>query len=85
MGGSKLVMEGATITGSYERLHCPLPYAPLDPQSTHHHLLGNHEQQHWGHVDLQEGPSSYTKSRMKRHMSSPEGREPDYSIEKPAY
>ena len=44
MGGSKLVMEGA-ITRSYERPHCSLPYALLDPQSTHHHLLGNHERQ----------------------------------------
>ena len=38
MGGSKLVIEG-DITRSYERPRCSLPYAPLDPQSTHHQLL----------------------------------------------
>ena len=44
VGGRKLAMEGA-ITRSYEGPYCSLPYAPLDPQSTHHHLLGNHERQ----------------------------------------
>ena len=43
MGGSRLVMEGAISRSYYERPHCSLPYAPLDPQSTHHNLLGNHE------------------------------------------
>ena len=72
MVGSKLVLEGA-ITRSYERPRCSLPYAPLDPQSTHHHLLRNRERQPKSlsvGVDLQEDQSSYRKSRMKGHVSS---------------
>lgn len=38
-----------TVEKSYNSLirkaHCPLPYAPHDPESMHHHLLNNPKRQ----------------------------------------